>query len=67
MLYGDLNGDNTVDSLDCVLLGRYLLEIINEFPNLNGINTADLNRDGIINTLDYALLNRYVLGVIDGL
>jgi len=50
-----------------VLLGRYLLEIINEFPNLNGINTADLNRDGIINTLDYALLNRYVLGVIDGL
>ena len=67
ILYGDLNGDNIVNSLDCVLLGRFLLEIINDFPNLNGINAADLNKDGIINSVDYTLLSRYVLGVIDNL
>jgi hypothetical protein len=50
-----------------VLLGRFLLEIINDFPNLNGINAADLNKDGLINSVDYTLLSRYVLGVIDNL
>ena len=67
ILYGDLNGDNIVNSLDCVLLGRFLLEIINDFPNLNGINAADLNKDGIINSVDYTLLSRVCLGVIDNL
>ena len=65
ILYGDLNNDNIVNSLDCVLLSRFLLEIINEIPNEHGINAADLNKDGLINSLDYTLLSRYVLGIID--
>ncbi|MDQ2086996.1 glycosyl hydrolase family 28-related protein [Herbivorax sp. ANBcel31] len=67
ILYGDLNGDNLVDSTDCVLLGRYLLEIISEFPNPDGINAADVNRDGVIDTNDYVLLSRYVLDIVDEL
>lgn len=67
ILYGDLNGDNIIDTLDCALLGRYILGIISEFPNLNGINAADLNKDGIICSLDYTLLSRYVLGIINEL
>ncbi|TYQ16653.1 UNVERIFIED_CONTAM: Endopolygalacturonase [Acetivibrio alkalicellulosi] len=63
ILYGDLNGDNLVNSTDCVLLRRYLLEIISEFPCENGLMAADMNRDGKINSIDYVLLRRHVLGI----
>ncbi|TYQ16911.1 UNVERIFIED_CONTAM: dockerin type I repeat protein [Acetivibrio alkalicellulosi] len=65
--YGDINGDNVINSTDAVLLRRYLLLIIEEFPNPNGRLAADINRDGQINSTDYILLRRYILGIINEL
>jgi len=64
-LYGDLNGDGEIDTVDLALLGRFVLGIINEFPSENGEIAADLNGDVIIDTIDYTLLKRYILVIID--
>ncbi|MEJ6951302.1 glycoside hydrolase family 9 protein [Natronospora cellulosivora (SeqCode)] len=58
IILGDVNGDQTVNSLDYTLLGRYLLgeeiDIV--------LEAADLNQDGEINSLDIAKLGRILLG-----
>ncbi|AUG57562.1 glycoside hydrolase family 9 protein [Acetivibrio saccincola] len=64
IIYGDLNGDEIVDSIDYMLLGRVILEI--PVQNVN-LDAADLNGDGIINSADSAILSRYVLEIIDKL
>lgn len=60
-IYGDLNGDGYINSLDLVVMSRHILEIT-EMPDTT---VADLNGDGIINSIDYQLLKRYILGIID--
>ncbi|TYQ16761.1 UNVERIFIED_CONTAM: dockerin type I repeat protein [Acetivibrio alkalicellulosi] len=67
IVYGDLNGDGRVNSIDLTILRRYLLEIIdiNDIPISNFSIVADLNGDGRVNTTDYTLLKRYLLGIID--
>ena len=58
VLYGDANGDGTVNNRDVALLQQYV----------NGWNvslqemTADANGDGTINNRDVALLQQYVNG-----
>jgi hypothetical protein len=61
---GDLNGDGLIDSRDCVLLSRYLLEIITEFSYENALQAGDVDGNGVINTVDYAYVSRYVLDII---
>ena len=61
---GDLNDDGLVNSRDCVLLSRYLLEIITEFSYENALKAADVDGNGVINTIDYAYISRYVLDII---
>lgn len=61
-LYGDLNDDGVVNSLDISLLGRYILEITDGF--VVPIEAADLNGDGIINTNDYTIMRRYIMEII---
>ncbi|TYQ16846.1 UNVERIFIED_CONTAM: GH35 family endo-1,4-beta-xylanase [Acetivibrio alkalicellulosi] len=61
--YGDLNGDGRIDSSDVILLRRYILEIIDNFPVSK--TAADLDGNGTINSTDYILLRRYVLEIID--
>ncbi|TYQ15398.1 UNVERIFIED_CONTAM: hypothetical protein Cloal_1845 [Acetivibrio alkalicellulosi] len=63
ILYGDLNGDGKINSIDYVLLRRYLLEIIDSFPV--AIEAADLNGDGKVNSTDLVILRRYLLVMID--
>ncbi|WP_459076791.1 dockerin type I repeat-containing protein [Herbivorax alkaliphila] len=53
-----------VDSTDCVLLTRYLLEIIDEFPCENGLKAGDVDGNGIIDSIDYVYMSRYVLDII---
>ena len=48
-----------------LLMGRYILEIIDTFPFPEGKFLADVNGDGIINSGDAILLSRYLLGIID--
>jgi hypothetical protein len=63
-IYGDLNGDGRVNSTDCMLLGRIILEI--PVQNVN-FDAADLNSDGVINSADSVILSRYVLEIINKL
>ncbi|NLD47805.1 MAG: glycoside hydrolase [Clostridiaceae bacterium] len=66
-VYGDLNGNEKVDSTDYAILRRFLLGIISSFPGDNGEQAADLNKDGRINSTDYSIMKRFLLGVIDKL
>lgn len=63
-LYGDVNEDQSIDSIDLVVLKRYLLSqgeySINEYK-------ADVNCDGFVDAIDFALLKQYLLGIIDAL
>jgi hypothetical protein len=62
IVYGDLNGDGRINSVDAALLSRYVLEIIDSFPA--PLESADLNGDSRINSVDAAILSRYVLEII---
>ncbi|HOQ36557.1 MAG TPA: glycosyl hydrolase [Acetivibrio sp.] len=59
IMYGDLNGDESIDSLDLTLMKRYLLRKIDEQSISK--DAADLDGDGEINSLDVSLLKRYLL------
>ncbi|RCX09104.1 dockerin type I repeat protein [Anaerobacterium chartisolvens] len=63
-IYGDVNGDKQVNSVDFSLIRQYLIEKIEEFPDENGRQAADVNGDGSINSIDFALLRQYLLGII---
>jgi hypothetical protein len=64
VLYGDLNGDKSVDALDNALLKQYLLGKISDFPYSNGKIAADVDVSGDINALDYSILSKYILKII---
>jgi len=65
ILYGDVNGDGRVNSTDCVILQRYILRSIAEFPSPDGAVAADVNADKKINSTDLALMKKYILLIID--
>lgn len=67
LLYGDLNGDGDVNSLDLALMKKYLLNTTTKFPSDKGLTAADLNRDEEVNSIDYAILRKYLLGKIPSL
>lgn len=60
VLIGDVNNDGNVNTLDRVILTRYLANWA-EYPE-GSINTvaADVNCDGKVNTLDRVILTRYI-------
>lgn len=64
-IYGDVNGDGEINSIDLVYLRKYILGSIDEFPIKDGIKAADLDGNGVFNSIDYALLRQYILGVIE--
>ncbi|HOM02738.1 MAG TPA: glycosyl hydrolase family 28-related protein [Acetivibrio sp.] len=63
--YGDINGDNNVNSTDLTLLKRYLTKSVSDFPHPNGSISADVNGDGKINSTDFSVMIRYILKIID--
>lgn len=63
ILYGDLNGDGKINSIDYTLMTRYILGDTNILRE-DYIISADLNGDKKINSTDCALLGRYVLSII---
>lgn len=62
-IYGDVNGDGDVNSLDFALLRLYLLGSTS-FSYKYAMQAADVNGDGDVNSLDFALLRLYLLGSI---
>lgn len=63
VLYGDLNGDNFVDSIDVLLLKRYILGLTS-FDD-NQFKCADLNADNVVDTIDYNILRWYLLKIVN--
>ena len=64
VVYGDVNGSGSVDSIDFALVKSYLLGRISEFPSPNGIKAGDVNGDGEINSIDVGLMKSFLLGFI---
>lgn len=56
-LYGDLNSDGSIDSLDLTIMKRVVLKKM----TIDDITAADLDGDGELNSLDVTLLKRYIL------
>ena len=63
VIYGDLNGDGEVNSLDYTLMKRYVLGSPNAFEEEYFI-AADLNGDNYVNSNDCTLLVRYILSIL---
>lgn len=59
-IIGDLNSDGRIDTIDYLLLKRFVLGTYN--PPVMDHDVADVNGDWEIDSLDYLLLKRYVLG-----
>ncbi len=57
ILYGDVNQDGSIDSLDLTLLKRHILKK----STINYIVFADLDGDGEVTSIDSTLLKRYLL------
>ena len=60
VIYGDVNGDGVVDTLDRMVLSRYLANWDEYDTNSINMDAADVNGDGVVDTLDRMVLNRYL-------
>lgn len=62
---GDVNCDDKINSTDYSLLKRYILQMIDAFPDPNGnsagLSNADMNDDGKVNSVDLSALKRLLL------
>lgn len=58
ILYGDVNGDEAINSLDFALLKKYLLT--GEADGIN-LTSSDMNKDSSVNAIDLAMLKSYLL------
>jgi len=65
-MYGDINGDKTVDMTDLSLLSLYLLEGNDDFTSAQ-LSAADIEGNGKIELSDLAMLRRYLSKRIDTL
>ncbi|WP_265444525.1 dockerin type I domain-containing protein [Acetivibrio straminisolvens] len=63
--YGDINGDNNVNSTDLSLIKKYLMKSISDFPHPNGRICADVSGEGNVNSTDFSLIKRYILKMIN--
>lgn len=62
--YGDLNGDNDVNSIDFSLMRKYLLGMTSDFPVSNGSVAGNVNGDNEVNAIDFSFMRKYLLGMI---
>ncbi len=60
ILYGDVNCDGLVDTLDRMILTRYLDESYDQELSAQGLKNADVNNDGNINGVDRTLLSKVI-------
>ncbi len=60
---GDLNGDNSFNSIDFGYLRMYLLGMISSFPSEYGMLAADVDGNGQINSVDFAYMRQVLIGM----
>ncbi len=65
ILWGDINCDGIVNSIDATLATRYAMGITT--LSAQGLINGDVNGDGIVNSIDATIISRYVLKVIPSL
>lgn len=63
-IFGDLNGDNNVNSIDFAFFQKFILGKTTDFPSEKGKTAADLNGDGEINSIDFGYFRQFLLGMI---
>lgn len=63
-VYGDLDGNGYVDSIDFALLRKYILGMTQGFEYEYSVKAADVNTDNNINSVDFALMRKYLLKFI---
>ncbi|MBQ9841673.1 MAG: SH3 domain-containing protein [Clostridia bacterium] len=65
VIYGDVNGDGKVNSVDLRRAQRHILGVI----KVEGyfLTAADANRDGKVNSVDLRRAQRYILGLLKDL
>ena len=63
-IYGDIDGNGSVNSLDFAFLRQFLLSSLADFHHPNGKFAADVNGDGSVNSLDFGFMRQYLLGII---
>jgi|LSQX01.3.fsa_nt_gb hypothetical protein len=61
ILYGDLNKDGDINSIDASILSCHVLNV----KPYEDTNIADLDGDGFVDSIDYVFLSRYILHIID--
>ncbi len=59
VIYGDVNGDGTISTVDLVIMAQY---IAGWSITLQNENAADVNNDGVINVLDLVILSQHIAG-----
>lgn len=61
IIYGDANGDGSINIIDLALIQKHILKI----STMSGINAvgADANRDNSINIIDLALVQKHILKI----
>jgi len=60
ILYGDVNGDGTVNNKDRLVLTRYLAKWTDYPEEIINMAAADVNGDGKVNNLDRLILTRHL-------
>lgn len=65
IVYGDVNGDGVVNSIDFAHMRKYLIGMVDDFPSTNGKIAADVTGDGSVDSIDFAYMRKYLIGMID--
>ncbi|MBQ7132792.1 MAG: glycoside hydrolase family 9 protein [Oscillospiraceae bacterium] len=65
IVYGDVNFDGLVNSIDATMITRYALQVLT-FDDQQLLN-GDVNCDGLVNSIDATIVTRYALNVITSL
>ncbi len=62
VIYGDINGDGVINTLDLLRGHKYILGAAG--LDAASLKAADMNKDGVFNTVDLLRGQKYILGLI---
>lgn len=62
LIYGDINGDGKISSLDYTIIKNHIMDV-QKITNNNMQLTSDINGDGKISSLDYTIIKNDIMDV----